>query len=65
MTAAISLGIGLEYVDTIYQTIQNSDFSQYTIGGMKTLAVLFFLINILKKQADLHFQTLDDVDQDR
>ncbi|QQX76482.1 MULTISPECIES: hypothetical protein [Aequorivita] len=49
MTGAISLGIGLEYVDTIYQTIQNSDFSQYTIGGMKTLAVLFFLINILKK----------------
>ncbi len=49
MTAAISLGIGLEYVDTIYQTIQASDFSQYTIGGMKTLAVLFFLINILKK----------------
>lgn len=49
MTAAISLGIGLEYIDTIYQTIQNSDFSQYTIGGMKTLAVLFFLINILKK----------------
>ncbi|PHR10495.1 MAG: hypothetical protein COA40_14350 [Aequorivita sp.] len=49
MTAMISLGIGLEYIDTIYQTIQNSDFSQYTIGGMKTLAVLFFLINILKK----------------
>jgi hypothetical protein len=49
MTAAISLGIGLEYIDTIYQTIQSSEFSQYTIGGMKTLAVLFFLINILKK----------------
>lgn len=49
MTAAISLGIGLEYIDAIYQTIQDSDFSQYTIGGMKTLAVLFFLINILKK----------------
>jgi hypothetical protein len=49
MTAAISLGIGLEYIDTIYQTIQASEFSQYTIGGMKTLAVLFFLINILKK----------------
>lgn len=49
MTAAIPLGIGLEYIDTIYQTIQNSEFSQYTIGGMKTLAVLFFLINILKK----------------
>lgn len=49
MTAAIILGIGLEYVDTVFQTIQNSEFSQYTIGGMKTLAVLFFLINILKK----------------
>ncbi len=49
MSAAIPLGIGLEYIDTIYQTIQNSEFSQYTIGGMKTLAVLFFLINILKK----------------
>ena len=49
MNAVIILGIGLEYVDTVFQTIQNSDFSQYTIGGMKTLAVLFFLINILKK----------------
>ncbi|MGB3345448.1 MAG: hypothetical protein WBA61_16175 [Aequorivita sp.] len=49
MTAAIPLRIGLEYIDTIYQTIQESEFSQYTIGGMKTLAVLFFLINILKK----------------
>lgn len=43
------LGIGLEYIDTVFQTIQNSDFSQYTIVGMKTLAVLFFLVNILKK----------------
>lgn len=49
MTANIILGIGLEYVDTVFQTIQASDFSQYTIAGMKTLAVLFFLINILKK----------------
>jgi len=49
MTANIILGIGLEYVDTIFQTIQNSSFSQYTIAGMKTLAVLFFLVNILKK----------------
>lgn len=49
MTATIILGIGLEYVDTIFQTIQNSSFSQYTIAGMKTLAVLFFLVNILKK----------------
>lgn len=45
----ISLSIGLEYVDAIYQTIQDSDFSQYTLVGMKTLAVLFFLINLLKK----------------
>tara|TARA_B100000378_G_scaffold277056_1_gene276376 strand:- start:14013 stop:14855 length:843 start_codon:yes stop_codon:yes gene_type:complete len=47
--SGIFLGIGLEYVDTIFQTIKNSDFSQYTIGGMKALAVLFFLVNILKK----------------
>ncbi|HBY66801.1 MAG TPA: hypothetical protein DEG69_02900, partial [Flavobacteriaceae bacterium] len=47
--SGIFLGIGLEYVDTIFQTIKNSDFSQYTIAGMKTLAILFFLINILKK----------------
>lgn len=49
MTVNIILGIGLEYVDTVFQTIQASDFSQYTIAGMKTLAVLFFLVNILKK----------------
>lgn len=49
MSVIILLGIGLEYVDTIFQTIQNSEFSQYTIVGMKTLAVLFFLVNILKK----------------
>ena len=49
MTATIILGIGLEYIDAVFQTIQNSSFSQYTIAGMKTLAVLFFLVNILKK----------------
>ncbi|WP_345006346.1 hypothetical protein [Snuella lapsa] len=43
------LGIGLEYIDTVFTVIKNSDFSQYTITGMKTLAVLFFLVNILKK----------------
>lgn len=47
--AGFFLGIGLEYVDAVFQTINDSDFSQYTIVGMKTLAVLFFLINILKK----------------
>ena len=43
------LSIGLEYVDAVFTTIKASDFSQYTITGMKSLAVLFFLINILKK----------------
>lgn len=43
------LSIGLEYVDAVFQTIKGSDFASYTIVGMKTLAVLFFLINILKK----------------
>ncbi|SHI47597.1 hypothetical protein SAMN04488096_10223 [Mesonia phycicola] len=43
------MSIGLEYIDTVFQTIKESDFSQYTITGMKTLAILFFLINILKK----------------
>jgi hypothetical protein len=43
------LGIGLEYVDTVFETIKNSDFAQYTITGMKALAILFFLVNILKK----------------
>jgi len=49
VAGGIFLGIGLEYVDAVFQTIKNSDFSQYTITGMKTLAVLFFLVNILKK----------------
>jgi hypothetical protein len=43
------LSIGLEYIDAVFTTIKDSEFSQYTIIGMKTLAVLFFLINILKK----------------
>ena len=47
--AGFFLGIGLEYIDAVFTTIKNSDFSQYTITGMKTLAILFFLINILKK----------------
>ena len=47
--SGIFLGIGLEYIDAVFTTIKNSDFSQYTITGMKTLAILFFLINILKK----------------
>ena len=49
MEGVIFLGIGLEYIDAVFQTVQNSSFSRYTIMGMKTLAVLFFLVNILKK----------------
>lgn len=49
MEAGIFLGIGLEYIDTVFQTIKSSEFSQYTITGMKALAVMFFLVNILKK----------------
>lgn len=36
-------------MDSVFQTIKNSNFSQYTITGMKTLAILFFMINLLKK----------------
>lgn len=49
MNAVIILAVGLEYIDSVFQTIQDSEFSQYTITGIKTLAVLFFLVNILKK----------------
>ncbi|WP_136468003.1 hypothetical protein [Flagellimonas onchidii] len=49
MQLAIPLIAGLEYVDAVFQTIKDSDFLQYTIVGMKALAILFFLINILKK----------------
>ena len=43
------LSMGVEYVDAVFQTIKGSNFAGYTIAGMKALAVLFFLINILKK----------------
>lgn len=49
MTAGIFLVFGVEYVDAVIQTIKDSDFSQYTITGMKSLAVIFFLVNLLKK----------------
>lgn len=41
--------MGLEYVDAVFQTIMDSSFASYTIGGMKALAVLFFLVNVIKK----------------
>lgn len=49
LSTIILMAIGLEYVDAVFQTVKDSDFSAYTISGMKVLAVLFFLINILKK----------------
>lgn len=49
MSLAIPLIGGLEYVNAVFQTIKDSDFLQYTIVDMKALAILFFLINILKK----------------
>lgn len=49
MAGVYFLSIGLEYVDAVFQTIKSSEFSEYTITGIKTLAVIFFLINILKK----------------
>ncbi|MAU15416.1 MAG: hypothetical protein CMH46_07740 [Muricauda sp.] len=41
--------MGLEYMDAVFRTIMDSGFATYTIGGMKALAVLFFLVNIIKK----------------
>lgn len=52
MEGIIIMGIGVEYIDSVFQTIQQSEFSRYTIVGMKTLAVLLFLVNILKKYND-------------
>lgn len=43
------MNLGLEYIDSIFQTLKDSSFLSYTLSGMKTLAVLLFLVNILKK----------------
>lgn len=46
------LSLGLEYVDAVFSTIKESEFSQYTIMGMKGLAVMLFLVNLLKKYTE-------------
>ncbi|SFU64017.1 hypothetical protein SAMN05216480_1114 [Pustulibacterium marinum] len=46
------MSIGLEYVDAVFAVIQDSDFAEYTLTGMKTLAVGFFLVNIVKKYTE-------------
>lgn len=43
------MDLGLEYIDAVFTTIKGTDLSQYAIGGMKGLAVLLFLVNIIKK----------------
>jgi hypothetical protein len=43
------MDLGLEYIDAVFTTIKQTDLSQYTIVGMKGLAVLLFLVNIIKK----------------
>lgn len=41
--------LGLEYIDAIFTTLKETDISRYTLTGVKTLAVLLFLVNLLKK----------------
>ncbi|AVR47185.1 hypothetical protein C7S20_19095 [Christiangramia fulva] len=41
--------LGLEYIDAIFTTLKQTDISRYTLTGVKTLAVLLFLVNLLKK----------------
>lgn len=43
------MDLGLEYIDAVFTTIKGTDFAAYTIAGMKSLAVLLFLVNIIKK----------------
>ncbi|MCP9201302.1 hypothetical protein MKO06_15440 [Gramella sp. GC03-9] len=43
------MDLGLVYIDAVFTTIKQTDLSQYTITGIKALAVLLFLINIIKK----------------
>lgn len=43
------MDLGLEYIDAVFITIKQTDLSQYTIIGMKGLAVLLFLVNLIKK----------------
>lgn len=41
--------MGLEYIDAVFLTIMDSNFATYTISGMKSLAILLFLVNLIKK----------------
>ncbi len=41
--------LGLEYVDAVFQSIKETDLASYAITGIKGLAILLFLVNLLKK----------------
>lgn len=43
------MDLGLEYIDAVFTTIKETDLSKYTLAGMKGLAVLLFLVNLIKK----------------
>ena len=43
------MDLGLEYVNAIFLSIKETDLASYAITGMKGLAILLFLVNILKK----------------
>ncbi|WBL26729.1 hypothetical protein [Zunongwangia sp. HGR-M22] len=43
------MNLGLEYIDSIFQILKETNLISYTLTGMKTLAVLLFLVNLLKK----------------
>lgn len=43
------MDLGLEYVDAIFVSIKETELASYAITGMKGLAILLFLVNILKK----------------
>ncbi len=46
------MNIGLEYVDAVFTTIQESEFATYALTGMKSLALVFFLVNLVKKYTE-------------
>ncbi len=41
--------LGLAYVDSVFNTIKASSFAAYTMTGVKSLGILLFLINIIRK----------------
>ncbi|SFN89867.1 hypothetical protein [Salegentibacter flavus] len=46
------MDLSLEYIDAIFTTIKEAEFSRYTITGVKVFAVLLFLVNIIMKYVE-------------